>query len=200
MEHKWWTWFHVHFWDSDLDFLRNIPLSVLKVFSNFGSDSDSLEYKHDEWYFPIFEMKTKRNWVKCDQWWCITSGEGRLHQSEWGWAIHPKRGSPGNYLDFPQSCSLRMRKLPNLPCGILSQNFVVEIYALFLQKWVSEWEGNQKSSKKRKKQRVREWSVCWCITRGRRLHQSEWPGTLPGGQGGKNYKVFWGMRWELGGE
>ena len=95
-------------------------LSVLKVFSNFGSDSDSLEYKHDEWYFPIFEMKTKRNWVKCDQWWCITSGEGRLHQSEWGWAIHPKRGSPGNYLDFPQSCSLRMRKLPNFLCWILS--------------------------------------------------------------------------------
>ena len=83
--------------------------------------------------------------------------------------------------------------------ALLSQNFVVEIYALFLQKWVSEWEGNQKSSKKRKKQRVREWSVCWCITRGRRPHQSEWPGTLLGGQGGKNDKGFWGMRWDCGG-
>ena len=39
-----------------------------------------------------------------------------LHQH-----IHPKSGSPGspdstNYFDFPQSYSLRTRKLPNLLC------------------------------------------------------------------------------------
>ena len=40
------------------------------------------------------------------------------------WPIHPKSGSPGspdsaNYFDFPQSYSLRTRKLPNLLCWIL---------------------------------------------------------------------------------
>ena len=39
--------------------------------------------------------------------------------------IHPKSGGPGspdsaNYFDFPQSYSLRTRKLPNLLCWILS--------------------------------------------------------------------------------
>ena len=46
----------------------------------------------------------------------------------WGYLtqiIHPKSGSPGspdsaNYFDFPQSYSLRTRKLPNLLCWILS--------------------------------------------------------------------------------